>query len=32
MIDIRAELAALIEFGYLTHDAAQVILDCEDAQ
>jgi len=30
MIDIIAELAVLVEFGYLTHDDAQIILDCED--
>ena len=32
MIDIRAELDALIEFGYLTHDDAQVILEREDTK
>ena len=30
MIDIIAELDALIAFGYLTDDAARIILDCED--
>jgi hypothetical protein len=30
MIDIRAELAALIAFGYLTPEDAQVILDSEE--
>jgi hypothetical protein len=30
MIDILAELDALIEFGYLTRDDAQVILDSEE--
>ena len=29
MIDAQ-ELAALVEFGYLTHDDAQIILDCEE--
>jgi hypothetical protein len=29
MIDIQ-EILALVEFGYLTHDDAQVILDSED--
>ena len=30
MIDIIAELDALIAFGYLTDDDARIILDCED--
>ena len=29
MTDIIAELAALVEFGYMTDDDAQSILDCE---
>mgnify|MGYP003659301672 CR=1 FL=1 len=31
MIDAQ-ELAALVEFGYMTDDDARIILDCEDAQ
>ena len=27
---VIAELAVLVEFGYLTDDDARIILDCED--